>query len=118
MAFELSSPHRLDMADARARLKAMGDYLSAKYGLAITWTGEDEASISGSYLVVQIAGNLRLTPTSVSFTGKDPGMLWRGKANATGVVPNSAFFPPQGGIAAGELVKAMPTMPATATGSR
>ena len=80
MAFELSSPHRLDMSDARARLRALGDYLGNKYGLAITWTGDDEASISGSYLVVTISGTLRLTPTAVTFSGKDPGMLWRGKA--------------------------------------
>src|SRR5262245_15378443 len=42
----------------------------------------------------------------------------RGNAAATGLVPNSAFLPPQGGIAAGELVKAKPTRPAAATGSR
>ena len=80
MAFELSSPHSLEISDARARLHALADYLSNKYGLAITWTGEDEASISGSYLVVTISGNLRLTQGNVTFAGKDPGMLWRGKA--------------------------------------
>ncbi len=42
----------------------------------------------------------------------------RGKAKATGSVPNNAFFPPQAGIAAGELVKATPTMPACDTFSR
>lgn len=80
MAFELSVPHRLELTDARARLRALAEYLSNKYGLAIAWTGEDEASISGSYLVVTVSGNLRLTPATVTFTGKDPGMLWRGKA--------------------------------------
>jgi hypothetical protein len=80
MAFDLTCPHGLDLADARARLHAMGDYLGNKYGLKVTWTGEDEASVSGSYLVVTISGSLKLSPTSVSFTGKDPGMLWRGKA--------------------------------------
>lgn len=80
MAFELSFPHRLDLADARDRLHALGDYFANKYGLTVTWTGEDEARISGSYLVVSISGSLTLTPTTVSFSGKDPGMLWRGKA--------------------------------------
>ena len=80
MTFELSAPHRLELADARARLHALGDYLAGKYGLTINWTSEDEASISGSYLVVTIQGTLRLTPTVVTFSGKDPGMLWRGKA--------------------------------------
>jgi hypothetical protein len=80
MAFELSAPHRLELPDARARLQAMGEYLSNKYGLAIQWTGENEATVSGKYLVVTIEGNLRLTPSTVTFSGKDPGMLWRGKA--------------------------------------
>jgi hypothetical protein len=80
VAFELSAPHQLEIGDARARLHALGDYLGNKYGLAVTWTGEDEASITGKYLVVSISGNLRLTPSAVSFSGKDPGMLWRGKA--------------------------------------
>lgn len=80
MTFELSVPHGLELTEARARLRALGEYLSNKYGLTITWTGEDEATVSGSYLVVTISGKLRLTPASVTFTGKDPGMLWRGKA--------------------------------------
>lgn len=80
MAFDLSVPHGLELSDARARLHALGDYLRNKYGLAIQWTGEDEATVSGSYLVVTISGSLRLTPAGVNFTGKDPGMLWRGKA--------------------------------------
>lgn len=80
MAFELSAPHRLELSDARARLQAMGEYLGNKYGLAIHWTGENEATVSGKYLVVTIEGSLRLTPDEVTFSGKDPGMLWRGKA--------------------------------------
>src|SRR5262245_13525536 len=80
MAFELSVPHNLDVGDARTRLHALGDYLGNKYGLTITWISDDEATVSGSYLVVTISGSLRLTPTTVTFSGKDPGMLWRGKA--------------------------------------
>ena len=80
MAFELTAPHRLELSDARARLHALGDYLANKHGLTVTWTGDDEASVSGSYLVVTISGNLRVTPSAVTFSGKDPGMLWRGKA--------------------------------------
>jgi hypothetical protein len=80
MAFELSAPHRLEVTDARARLHALGDYLANKYGLTVTWTGDDEASVAGSYLVVTIAGSLRVAANAVTFSGKDPGMLWRGKA--------------------------------------
>jgi len=80
VAFELSCPHRLAPEDARARLRALGEYLGNKYGLTITWTGDDEATISGSYLVVTVSGSLKLTSGNVTFTGKDPGILWRGKA--------------------------------------
>ena len=80
MAFELTVPHNLELSDARARLRALADYLSNKYGLTVAWTGEDEARVSGSYMVVTISGSLRLAPSSVTFSGKDPGMLWRGKA--------------------------------------
>jgi hypothetical protein len=80
MAFELSFPHRLDAPDARARMHALADYLGNKYGLTVQWTNDDEANISGSYLVVSISGTLRVGPTQVAFSGTDPGMLWRGKA--------------------------------------
>lgn len=80
MAFELSAPHDLDPSDARARLRALGEYLGNKYGLTIAWTAEDTASVSGSYLVVTISGTIELRATEVRFSGKDPGMLWRGKA--------------------------------------
>lgn len=80
MAFELSCPHDLDLAEARARLRALGDYLSNKYGLTVTWTSDDIATVAGSYLVVKIEGTMQLGPTEVTFKGKDPGMLWRGKA--------------------------------------
>ena len=80
MAFELTVPHGLEPPDARARLRALGDYLSNKYGLTVAWTGEDTASVSGKYLVVTISGTIELKPDAVRFSGKDPGMLWRGKA--------------------------------------
>ncbi|HVU04969.1 MAG TPA: polyhydroxyalkanoic acid system family protein [Polyangiaceae bacterium] len=80
MAFEFSAPHHLELADARARLHALGDYLGNKYGLTITWTGENTASVTGSYLVVTVQGTLELGEKTVTFSGKDPGMLWRGKA--------------------------------------
>lgn len=80
MAFELSYAHSLDPADARARLRALGEYLSNKYGLAVTWQSEDAASVTGKYLVVTIDGSLVLEPGRARFTGKDPGLLWRGKA--------------------------------------
>ena len=46
-------------SDARARLHALADYLGNKYGLTIVWTGEDTATVSGSYLVVTISGTIK-----------------------------------------------------------
>lgn len=80
MAFEFTYDHSLQPEPARARLTALGEYLSNKYGLSVTWNNDDEATITGSYLVVSINGRLTLTPGQVRFSGKDPGMLWRSKA--------------------------------------
>jgi hypothetical protein len=44
--------------------------------------------------------------------------LRRGNAAATGLVPKIGCLPPAAGIAAGELAKPRPTMPAAATGRR
>jgi hypothetical protein len=80
MAFELSYAHNLESAEARARLRALGEYLTNKHGLSVVWTSEDQAKISGKYLIVTIEGTLLLEPSKARFSGKDPGMLWRGKA--------------------------------------
>jgi len=82
MAMEIEHKHSLSEDDARARLKALGEFFENKHGLRITWSGDDRASITGKYLVVNIDGAVELLPGKVSFSGKDPGMLWRGKAKA------------------------------------
>ena len=65
--------------DARARLGALGDYFQNKHGMQVTWTG-DRATVKGRYLVVSVEGTLSFAGNKVVFEGKDPGMLWRGKA--------------------------------------
>ncbi len=69
----------LSRDDAKARLEALGEYFQNKHGLSVTWQG-DSAAVSGKYLVVSIDGALRFEGDKVVFEGKDPGMLWRGKA--------------------------------------
>jgi hypothetical protein len=69
----------LTQDDARARLGALGDYLQNKHGIAVTWSG-DRATVKGKYLVVAIEGALSFAAGKAVFEGKDPGMLWRGKA--------------------------------------
>jgi Putative polyhydroxyalkanoic acid system protein (PHA_gran_rgn) len=80
MAFEIDCPHTLPIEDVRARIHALGEYLSNKHGLHVTWDGDDRATIRGKYLVVSIEGSVELGDERVRFSGKDPGMLWRGKA--------------------------------------
>ena len=72
-------PHNLPPEEAKARLQALGEYLNNKHGIGVSWSG-DEARIKGRYLVVGIEGTVALQGGRVVFDGKDPGMLWRGKA--------------------------------------
>ena len=76
---KIEQRHDLDAADARARIEALGEYLHNKYSLDVAWNG-DVASIRGKFMVVTIEGTVKLEPGLVVFEGKDPGMLWRGKA--------------------------------------
>lgn len=71
--------YKLSKEDARERLEALSDYLGNRHNLRPTWAG-DIATIRGKYLVVNIEGQLELRDGVVSFSGKDPGMLWRKKA--------------------------------------
>jgi hypothetical protein len=69
----------MSQAEAKERLMAMGEYFTNKHGIHVTWTG-DSATVKGKYLVVTIDGALRFEDGKAVFEGKDPGMLWRGKA--------------------------------------
>lgn len=71
--------HRLDKEDARARLIKLGEYLTNRHGIKVSWAG-DKGRFTGKYLVVQIDGELTLGDGVVHVTGKDPGFLWRRKA--------------------------------------
>lgn len=80
MAMEIDYPHSLPIDDVRARMRALGDYFQNKHGLDVRWEGENRATVSGKYLVVTIQGSIEIGDQRVRFQGKDPGMLWRGKA--------------------------------------
>jgi hypothetical protein len=69
----------LTQDEAKARLQALGEYLTSKHGIAVVWTG-DRATIKGKYLVVGIEGTFSFEGKNAVFDGKDPGFLWRGKA--------------------------------------
>jgi hypothetical protein len=69
----------LPKEEAKSRLEILGEYLSNRHGILVTWNG-DKAHFSGKYLVVKVDGELTLNEGMVHFNGKDPGMLWRKKA--------------------------------------
>jgi hypothetical protein len=73
--------HALTTDDAKARVKALGEYLTNKHGIGVTWSGAgDSAKINGKYMVVSIDGAVTFKDGVVHFEGKDPGFLWRGQA--------------------------------------
>jgi len=74
--------HSLTVEDAKSRLQALGDYLQNRHGVRVTWTGDKTASVRGKYLVVSIEGQVEILDAVIKFEGKDPGMLWRGKARS------------------------------------
>jgi hypothetical protein len=75
----IEQAHGFSNEEAKARLQALGEYFQNKHGIAVTWSG-DRATVKGKYLVVGIEGELSFEPGKAIFEGKDPGMLWRGKA--------------------------------------
>ena len=79
-SMRIEYPHKLSDEDARARIKALGDYLTNKHGIGVTWQDDSKARVKGRYLVVSIEGSVTLSPGMVVFEGNDPGFLWRGKA--------------------------------------
>jgi hypothetical protein len=77
---EIDFPYELSDQDARGRLELLGQYLSNKHGIKVTWVEADKARFSGKYLVVRIDGELTLGGGCARFRGEDPGFLWRGRA--------------------------------------
>jgi len=72
--------HSLSIEDARNRLKALGEYLCNRHGIQASWVDEDTVKFSGKYMVVEVEGEMRNAPGTVRFQGKDPGFLFRKKA--------------------------------------
>ena len=91
----------------------------ASLGSVVALPCRSSAQPSGIFSPRRIAIMILPRTTVVSARSITIGFcLSRGNTAATGLVPKSAFFPPQGGIAAGELVNAKPASRAWATGSR
>jgi len=78
---EIDYRHDLPEADAKARLQALGEYLTNRHGIAVVWVDPTRATFNGKYLVVKIEGEMTMAAGIVRFRGKDPGFLWRKKAS-------------------------------------
>ena len=72
-------PYRVMKDEARKRLHMLGEYLSNRHGINVSWAG-DTGNFRGKYLVVSIEGQLMLDDGVVHVVGKDPGLLWRKQA--------------------------------------
>jgi len=69
----------MELAEARKRIEALGDYLNNRHGIAVRWEG-DTAHFHGRYLMIRFEGAMTLDGGVARFRGKDPGMLLRNKA--------------------------------------
>jgi hypothetical protein len=74
--------HQFAQDEAKARVKALAEYMSNKHGMQVQWTSDDTFRMQGKYKIVSIDATIAVSANKVHVTGKDPGMLWRGPAKA------------------------------------
>ena len=74
---EFTQAHTLSRAEARSRIKRLTDRWREKYGVVVSWAG-DEASLNGKIKGFTLDAHLVVTDTSVNATGADPSFLIRG----------------------------------------
>ena len=73
--------HAFPVEEAKARLQALGDYLTNRHGIKVVWSQDKmKATFNGKYMVVKIVGDLWLEEQTVRFRGQDPGFVWRKRA--------------------------------------
>ena len=74
---EFRQAHSLSRVDAHSRIKRLTSYWHNKYGITVSWTGE-EASLNGKVKGFSLDAHLAVTDTSVNATGAAPSFLVRG----------------------------------------
>ena len=83
MSMIIDFKHSLSVDEAKARVRALGEYLTNKHGIGVTWDAAGTtASVNGKYTIVSIRGSVTFAEGNVHFDGEDPGFLWRGKAKS------------------------------------
>ena len=75
---KIDIPHELKAADAKARMKELGEYWKAKYGVKPTWTKEN-ATVKGSIMGFTFDATLTVAKDKVTLEGPDPNFLIRKK---------------------------------------
>ncbi len=79
---EIEHKHPFSHDEAKARARALADYLSARHGMRVEWTSEDGFRLQGKYMVVNIDATVKIDSDKVQVVGVDPGLLWRSQAKA------------------------------------
>lgn len=77
---EIEHKHSFGHDEAKARAKALAEYLQNRHGMKVDWTGDDSFRMTGKYMVVGIEATVKVYPDKVHVVGPDPGMLWRSPA--------------------------------------
>ena len=75
---KLEIPHKLKAADAKARMKELGEYWAKKYGIKPSWSKEN-AKVSGSIMGFSFDANIALEKDQVILSGPEPNFLVRKK---------------------------------------
>ena len=75
---KLEIPHKLKLADAKARMKELGTYWSAKYGIKPSWS-KDTAKVAGSIMGFKFDATIAVAKDTVTLEGPEPNFLVRKK---------------------------------------
>lgn len=79
---EILHKHPFGHEEAKARAKALADYLQNRHGMTVEWASDDAFRLRGKYMVVGIDASVKVLADKIEVTGPDPGMLWRSPAKA------------------------------------
>jgi hypothetical protein len=79
---DIEHKHSFAHEEAKARAKALAEYMQNKHGMSVAWSGDDAFRLTGKYKVVSIDASVKVLADKVHVTGPDPGMLWRAPAKS------------------------------------
>lgn len=78
---KMEIPHELKLADAKARIKELGEYWKAKYGVKPSWN-KDGGAVKGSIMGFSFDATFDVKKDKVTLEGPDPNFLVRKKVLA------------------------------------